>query len=85
MTQQFDRVFLDTPSLLAVADTAVLAPLVDGVVLVVGRAQARGEAVQAARNQLADVGARSIGVVVNRADQGGGFEYYYPSITDSAS
>lgn len=85
LTQLFDRVFLDTPSLLAVADAGVLAPLVDGVVLVVGRAQARGEAVQAAHNQLADVGARSIGVVVNRADQGGGFEYYYPTITKSAS
>lgn len=85
LTQLFDRVFLDTPSLLAVTDAGVLAPLVDGVVLVVGRAQARGEAVQAAHNQLADVGARSIGVVVNRADQGGGFEYYYPTITKSAS
>jgi succinoglycan biosynthesis transport protein ExoP len=76
MTERFDRVFLDTPSLLAVADAGVLARLVDGVVLVVGRAQAQGEAVQSARNQLADVGARSIGVVVNRADQGSGFEYY---------
>ncbi len=67
------------------ADAAVLAPMVDGVVLVVGRAQARGEAVQAAYNQLADVGARSIGIVVNRADQGGGFKHYYSPITNSVS
>jgi len=85
MTQRFDRVFVDTPSLLAVADATVLAPLVDGVVLVVSRAQAPAEAVQAAYNQLADVGARSIGIVVNRADQDGGFQYYYPPITNSVS
>jgi len=85
LTQQFDRVFVDTPSLLAVADAAVLAPLVDGVLLVVGRAQARGEAVQTAYTQLADIGARSIGIVVNRDGQGGGFHYYYSSITSSAA
>jgi non-specific protein-tyrosine kinase len=81
--QQFEQVFLDTPSLLAVADAAMLAPLVDGVVLVVGRAQVRGEAVQAAYQQLTDVGARSIGIVVNRADQDGSLRYYYPSVSSS--
>ena len=77
LAQQFDVVLLDTPALLAVTDAAVLAPIVDGVVLVVGRAQARREAVQAACQHLADVRANSIGVVVNRAEQDGSYSHYY--------
>jgi capsular exopolysaccharide synthesis family protein len=77
LAQQFDMVLLDTPSLLAVTDAVVLAEAVDGVVLVVGRAQARREAVRAARQRLADVKARSIGVVVNRAEKNGSSHYYH--------
>ncbi len=79
LAQQFDLVLLDTPPLLTVADAAVLAPAVDGVMLVVARAQARREAVQAAHQQLAKVKARSVGLVVNRAEQNGSYEYYLPS------
>ena len=79
LAQQFDLVLLDTPPLLTVADAAVLAPAVDGVMLVVARAQARRDAVQAAHQQLAKVKARSVGLVVNRADQNGIYEYYLPS------
>lgn len=81
LVQQFDMVVLDTPSLLAVTDAAVLAPIVDAVVLVVGRAQARRESVRVARQQLADVKARSIGVVVNRAEQDGSYYYYHRTPT----
>jgi succinoglycan biosynthesis transport protein ExoP len=76
LTQQFDMILLDTPAFPAVADVAVLAPSVDGVVLVVGRAQARGEAVRAARQQLTNVKARLVGVVVNRAKQDSSHRYY---------
>lgn len=73
--QQFDVVLFDTAALLAVTDAAVLAPVVDGVLLVVGRAQAMREAVRAACRELADVRARSVGVVVNRAEQGGSYSH----------
>jgi succinoglycan biosynthesis transport protein ExoP len=76
LAQQFDMVLLDTPSFLAVTDAAVLAPAVDGVVLIVGRAQAQREAVLAARQQLADVKAIAVGVVVNRAEQDSSHGYY---------
>jgi len=76
LKQQYDVVLFDTPALLAVTDAVVLAPVVDGVLLVVGRAQARREAVQAACQQLADVHARTIGVVVNRAEQERDHAYY---------
>jgi len=45
------------------------------VLLVVGRAQAMREAVRAACRELADVRARSVGVVVNRAEQGGSYSH----------
>ena len=69
MAQSFDIVLLDAPALLAVTDAGVLAQAVDGVMLVVSRAQAAQEAVRAARQQLDDVKAPTVGVVVNRAEQ----------------
>lgn len=76
LRQHFDMVLLDTPAVAVVADAAILAPGVDGVLLVVGRAKAREEAVQAACQQLADVKARLLGTVVNRAGQNGSYGYY---------
>jgi non-specific protein-tyrosine kinase len=69
LSQQFDVVLLDTPALLAVTDAAMLAPTVDGVLLVVRRGQVRQEAVQATREQLGNVHARLVGLVVNGAEQ----------------
>lgn len=69
LQEQADLVLFDTPALLAVSDAVVLAPMVDGVVLVVGRAQTQQEALQTARQHLAGVSAKLMGVVVNRADQ----------------
>jgi Mrp family chromosome partitioning ATPase len=77
---QYDKVVLDTPALLAVADAVVLAPHVDGVVLVVGCARARGEVVQAACKQLAAAKAEVIGAVVNRV--AGGRDHSYQSTPD---
>jgi len=77
LKQQFDLVLLDTPALSAVVDAAVLAPTVDGVLLVVGCGQTLQEAVQAAHRQLVAVKAKLIGVVVNRTKQAN--NYYYAS------
>ena len=62
---QFDVVLLDLPPILPVADSLVIAPLVDGVVLVyqVGRIS-RG-ALLRAKTQLQSVGAKLLGVVLN--------------------
>jgi Mrp family chromosome partitioning ATPase/uncharacterized protein involved in exopolysaccharide biosynthesis len=71
LVEHFDMVVLDAPPLAPVTDAAVLAPRVDGVLLVVRRARARREDVQSACRQLANVKARLIGVVVNQAAQDG--------------
>jgi capsular exopolysaccharide synthesis family protein len=82
LKQHADLVLVDTPSLLAVSDGAVLAPMADGVLLVVGQAQAHQEAVRAARQRLSSVGAKVMGVVVNRVNQpGAAYERYARAVT----
>ncbi len=73
---RYDMVLLDSPSVLAVTDAAVLAQGVDGVIMVVERGQARQESVRAARQQLDDVKAQPIGVIVNRSEPDGAYDYY---------
>ena len=76
----FDMVILDTPPVLAVADAAAVAPLVDGVLLVVAGATNRHAVGQALR-QLESVGARVIGAVLNdsrgEVQRYGGYQHYY--------
>ena len=74
LAAEADIVLWDSPPILAAADAAVLAPTVDGVLLVV-RTQARREPVQAACRQLASVKAKLIGAVMNRTEQG--VRYYH--------
>jgi capsular exopolysaccharide synthesis family protein len=67
-----DMVLLDSPPLLEFADAVVLAPMVDGVVLVAARGKSAGRRIQKALRQLDKVGAKSIGVVFNKAEAGDG-------------
>lgn len=76
LKEQFDVILFDTSALGVVTDAAVLAPTVDGVVLVIERAQTRREAVLATLQQLTNVKACAIGVVINRAEPETGHNYY---------
>jgi polysaccharide biosynthesis transport protein len=76
LVRQVDVVLLDAPALLTVADALVLAQAVEGVLLVVGRAQARAEAVRAARDQVINARVKSVGVVINRAEQDTSYGHY---------
>jgi len=71
-----DFVLLDTPSFLAVTDAAMLAPLVDGVILVVGRAKAQSDAVQSVLTQLSLMHVPLVGIVVNHAELDNSVQYY---------
>lgn len=66
--EQYDLVVLDSPPVLAVADAAIIAAIVDGVLIVVRAGRAQREAISTARDQLADVGAQVIGAVLNDPD-----------------
>lgn len=61
----FDYVLVDTPPLLAVSDPCVVAPYVDGVLLVVRVGKNRAEAVEQARELLLTHHAQPLGVVIN--------------------
>jgi Mrp family chromosome partitioning ATPase len=89
MSAHFDMVLLDTPPLLVVADTAALAPLVDGVLIVVGAGATNRHAVEHALQQLESVGAHVVGAVLNDSRgevqrYGGYYNYYQPYQSDYA-
>lgn len=65
LRQTYDIVILDTPALIQITDAMVLAPFVDEIVLVVARHQSTRDALRTAQRQLSNVGAKSIGVVLN--------------------
>jgi succinoglycan biosynthesis transport protein ExoP len=67
----YDFVIVDTPPLLAVSDPAVVAPRVDGVLLVFRMTKRVRPAAERAREQLAALGANVLGVVVNGWASGG--------------
>ncbi len=72
----YDWVLIDTPPVLAMADTPVLCPLVDGVVLVVSAEQSPRPAVQRSVDQVMGVGGKITGVVLNRVDLRRNSYYY---------
>jgi tyrosine-protein kinase Etk/Wzc len=80
LREQYDIIVLDTPPVLATADAGIVASLTDGVLLVVRAGATDKNAAQRACQQLANVGARVIGTVLN--DPGGQVakegDYYYP-------
>jgi Mrp family chromosome partitioning ATPase len=61
----YDLILFDSPSVLAVTDASVLAPLVDGVLLVVKRAFIGKEKLEAAIEQLNNVKAKLLGLIIN--------------------
>jgi succinoglycan biosynthesis transport protein ExoP len=80
LQEQYDIIVLDTPPVLATADAGIVASLTDGVLLVVRAGTTDRNAAQRAYQQLANVGARVVGTVLN--DPGGEVakegDYYYP-------
>ena len=77
--ERFAHIVIDTPPLLGVADTLVLAPRVEGVILVLRHGHAARDAAQRAVQMLGSVRARLLGVVLNHADARrtpGGYQYY---------
>jgi len=74
-----DVVLFDTPPLLVFADAALLAGICDGTLLVVRAGFTRMSALARTREQIAQSGARLLGVALNRAamPRDGYDSYYY--------
>lgn len=76
----YDYVILDTPPVLAVSDPVAVAPRADGVVIVFRMTAKAQLTVERAREELAGVRTRLLGVVVNGSterDMGYGYGYSY--------
>jgi polysaccharide biosynthesis transport protein len=76
LRSHYDWVLIDTPPILAMADTPVLCPLVEGVILVIGAEVSGRPAIQRAVDQVLGVGGKVIGVVLNKVDLERNSYYY---------
>lgn len=77
LAEQATYVLFDTPPILAVADAAVLAPRVDGVLLVVRAGKTRRDLAVKARKMLEQVKANLVGAVLTDATlEGSAYAYY---------
>ena len=80
LRSSYDIVVVDTPPMLAVTDSSLLAPLMDGVLVVVRCEKTNQAALSHAVQQLRRVGADVLGAVINRApvrSRGYGYGYQY--------
>ena len=76
LRSHYDWVLIDTPPILAMADTPVLCPLVEGVILVIGAEVSGRPAIQRAIDQITSVGGKVLGVVLNKVDLERNSYYY---------
>jgi capsular exopolysaccharide synthesis family protein len=65
LRERFDCIIIDTPATLVVSDPAVVAPRVDGVLLVIRESHSGWPQAQRAQGLLDTVGANVVGVIVN--------------------
>lgn len=72
----FNTIILDSPPLLAVTDALVLAPRVDGVILVIDPRKTKRGAVLHSMEQLKQVNAKLLGVVLNNVKISRAHYYY---------
>jgi capsular exopolysaccharide synthesis family protein len=77
LSEEADVVLIDSPPVLPVADAVIMAQNVDGVLLVIDVGETRSGAAHQAVERLAQVGANTIGLVLNRVPVGGGYYYNY--------
>ena len=80
MRQSAEVILIDTPPALVVTDAAALAPSLDGVLLVVRPGKTRTSALRQTLEQLKQVNARVLGIVLNDVDTRSkpyGYHYKY--------
>jgi polysaccharide biosynthesis transport protein len=78
MREQYDRVIIDSPPLLAFSDPLVLSSLADGVILVVWGGKTPVDLIRKAISLFKGIDAKILGVVLNKIDTTRRSYYYYP-------
>ncbi len=74
---KYDQVLFDTPPVIAVTDAQILASKLDGVLLVVNSGLTNKDIALKAKQQLENVKANILGVVLNNKQMKGDGQYYY--------
>jgi len=77
LRDRYDHIVVDTPPSLSVTDAVVLSQRADAVVLVIRSGQTTKQALRRARDILARVNARVVGVLLNAVDLSSPDYYYY--------
>jgi polysaccharide biosynthesis transport protein len=77
VSDKYDHILIDSPPLMNVVDSVIISTLVDGVILVVHGGKSTREVLRRSRQELANVGAKIFGVVLNNMDMRGEDYYYY--------
>lgn len=77
LKQQFDIILIDAPPAIAVTDAQIIATRSDGVILVVNSDKTKRDVVLKAKQNLENVRARILGVVLNNVDRKNKDAYYY--------
>ena len=75
---EYDRIIIDSPPVATVIDAALLATFADGVLLVVDPGSSDRRILKQAQGQLEKVGAKILGLVLNKiSEDKEGYYYYY--------
>jgi succinoglycan biosynthesis transport protein ExoP len=78
LSERYDHILIDSPPLIHVTDPVILSSMVDGVILVLHGGRSTRSIAQRARQELATVGAKVFGVVLNNVDmRREGYDEYY--------
>jgi len=75
--ETFDYIVIDSPPVASFTDGVLISSLVDGVLLVVQGGKTSRQVVKRTRQMLHEIGAKIIGVVLNKADVRLNDYYYY--------
>jgi ATP synthase F1 gamma subunit len=73
---EYDRIVLDSPPVIAVADASILSREVTDTLLVVSAGNTEQEALRLAKQQLSDIGGHLAGTLLNKVDVTKGYGYY---------
>jgi succinoglycan biosynthesis transport protein ExoP len=86
LSEEYDRILIDSPPAVPVTDPAVLSTAVDGVLLVVRNKQAHRDLARRAAQHILDVGGNLLGVVLNAVEPDEKrYRAYYGQYTDDES
>ncbi|SNX55045.1 CpsD/CapB family tyrosine-protein kinase [Thermoanaerobacterium sp. RBIITD] len=85
LKEDYDYILLDAPPVLLVTDPTVLAPIVDGVILVVQANKTEIDVTKRAKEILTNLKANILGVVLNKVKEHNKGYYYYYYYSDDGS